>query len=90
MKPITYTNLKNLSSLFLPKPLNSTKNLNLSCFAMDNTEWIIISGAYYSKFLLAGKRLKVAGAENKIPLIWGELPEYSLVTKDVCGSIQPL
>ena len=31
------------------------------------------------------KRLKVVGAENQIPSICGEIPEYSQVLMDFCG-----
>ena len=31
------------------------------------------------------KRLKVVGAENQIPLICGEIPEFSRVLMDFCG-----
>ena len=31
------------------------------------------------------KRLKVAGAENQIPLICSEIPEFSWVVMDFCG-----
>ena len=31
------------------------------------------------------KKLKVVGAENQIPLICGDIPEFSQVLMDFCG-----